>query len=81
MVTLESLAEFFGWCTVINAVLLMLAGLFLSVARTWVVGIHTKMFGINESELPGAYFQYLANYKLAVLVFNLVPYAALKMMG
>ncbi len=81
MTSLTSLTEFFGWCTIINAALLILASLFISVARGWVMGIHTKMFGLSESDLPSAYVQYLGNYKIAILVLNLVPYVALKLMS
>ena len=65
----------------INLGLLMLASLFISVARAWVMRVHAKMFRLSESELPGAYFQYLAHYKLAILMFNLTPYFALKLMS
>ena len=79
--SLTSLAEFFGWCTVFNAALLILTVLLLSVARGWIIGIHTKVLGMSESDLPGAYLQSLANYKIAILVLNFVPYVALKMMS
>ena len=79
--SLTSLAEFFGWCTVVNAALLILTCLVVSFARNRIMAIHAKMFGMNESELPSAYLQYLANYKITILVLNLVPYVALKMMS
>ncbi len=39
------------------------------------------MCGMEEADLSKAYFQYLAQYKIATLVFNVAPYIALKIMG
>ena len=81
MLTLLPLTEFFGWCTVINVVLLAFSTLMLVANRKFVLKTHSKMFGISEAELSKTYFNYLAIYKVAVIVFNLVPYLALKIIG
>jgi len=39
------------------------------------------MFGLNEMDVARAYFQYLAQYKIAIFVLNLVPYIALRMLS
>jgi Family of unknown function (DUF6868) len=39
------------------------------------------MFGLSEADLSRAYFQYLAQYKIAIFVLNLVPYVALEFMA
>jgi hypothetical protein len=36
------------------------------------------MFGLTDVDVLHTYFQYLGHYKIAILVFNLVPYIALK---
>jgi hypothetical protein len=36
---------------------------------------------LSEVDLLRAYFQYMAQYKIVVLVFFLAPYVALKLMG
>jgi hypothetical protein len=36
------------------------------------------MFGLSEDALSRAHFQYLAQYKVAIFVFNLAPYLALR---
>ena len=80
MISIETLTEFFGWCSVINIGVLMVAAFALVVIRKPIVKIHAKMFGLNESELSLLYIQYLGNYKIALIVLNLVPYIALKLM-
>ncbi len=81
MITLYSLTEFFGWCTIINILVLALTTLMLVANRGFVVKTHKKMFGLSEVDLTKAYFNYLALFKIAVIVFNLVPYLALKIIG
>ncbi len=78
MDSLDSLTGFFGWCTVINLGLLVTASLVVALARGPISSIHGKMYGLSEADLSRAYFQYLAQYKIAIFVFSLVPYIALK---
>jgi hypothetical protein len=46
-----------------------------------IVRIHSRMLGLNEEALLGVYVTYLSQFKILVLVFNLSPYVALKIMG
>ena len=77
MSSLETLRAFFGWCTVINMGLLIIAAFVAGPMRSVLTGIHSKMYGLSEVDLSVAYFRYLADYKIAIVVFNLVPYIAL----
>ena len=79
--SLEMLREFFGWCTVFSFGLLFISSIMLFLCRAWAAKIHARMFDLDEAWLRQAYFQYLASFKIAVIVFNLVPYVALRMMG
>ncbi len=78
MNTLETLRAFFGWCSAINIGLLILSTILMLALRGWASRIHARMFNLGESDISRAYFQFLALYKLAILVFNLVPYFALR---
>ena len=78
--TIEVLQEFLGWCTVINIGILILSSIVVVTIREPVLRIHSKLFRMKEEQLVGAYFQYLAQFKIAVLIFNLVPYLALALM-
>ena len=81
MQDINTLTGFFGWCSVINIAMLCAATLLLTLMRGFVSGIHSKMTGLDQSDLSVAYFQYLANYKIAILMLNLVPYIVLKLMN
>ncbi len=80
MNTIEAAREFLGWCSVINIGLLIFSGIFVVLFRGPISRIHAKMFNLDESNISRAYFQYLAQYKIAILVFNIVPYFALRIM-
>ncbi|MCZ6915676.1 MAG: hypothetical protein O7I93_02765 [Gemmatimonadetes bacterium] len=81
MNSLETLTAFLGWCTAINIGLLTVAAIALGFMRVPISQIHAKMSGLAEADLSRAYFQYLAQYKIAMIVLNLVPYIALKIMA
>ena len=81
MNTIEAMREFFGWCSVINIGILILAMIKLVLFRGLISSIHAKMFNLDESDLSRAYLQFLAQYKIAILVFSIIPYFALRIMS
>ena len=78
MDSLETVRAVLAWCTVLNLGLLVLASLAVTVVGGPIRKLHAKMFGLSEDDLSRAYFQYLAHYKIAIFVFNLAPYLALR---
>lgn len=81
MSSMEALTTFFGWCTALNLGLLIVASVSLVAMGGSMSKIHSKMFRLSDEDLSRTYFQYLAQYKIGIFVFNLVPYIALKMMN
>ena len=79
--TIETIREFLGWCAVINIGFLMLSSIFVIAMRGAASRIHGKMFNLDEKYLSQAYFQFLAQCKIAIIVFNVVPYFALRIVG
>ena len=77
MNTIEIIREFLGWCIVINLVLMIFSTIIVIAFSGPISRIHSKMFNLDEKYLSRAYFQYLAQYKIAIIVFNIVPYFAL----
>lgn len=78
---LATLTTFFGWCTIINFAILILASISLMLMQNWISAVHSKMFHISNEHLANQYFQYLANYKILIFIFSFVPYLALKLMA
>ena len=81
METLPAITTFLGWCTVINIGILTYASIMTIVFNAPVIKIHTKMVSLSPEKLNEQYFNFLGNYKLAIFIFNLAPYFALKIMA
>jgi len=77
----ETLTSFLGWCTVLNFGMLAFSAILVMVMRDWMTRTHARMFGVSEADLPRVYFQYLAQYQIAIFIFNLAPYVALKILA
>lgn len=78
MHSIDIITAFFGWSIVINFILLMITTVALVFLREPITQIHTRIFQVSEADLSRVYFHFLAYYKLAIIIFNLVPYIALK---
>lgn len=80
MQDLISLTTFLGWCSVINFAILLFASVAVVLMRNLLTTIHSNWFDIPKEELGTLYMKYLAYYKIGILLFNVVPYIALKIM-
>lgn len=76
--TVETLTAFFGWMTLINFAFFGIGVLFMWLFRGIGQRMHANMFGLNEADMPREWYRYLGNYKIAIIVFCLVPYLALR---
>lgn len=75
------LTQFLGWCSVINLALLLLSAFCLLLFTSRIAKLHAALFRLDAAGLPVTYFRYLAFYKVLTIVFNIVPYLALKIMA
>lgn len=64
--------------TVINFVVLLVSTIGVLTCRTTIHTVHGGMFNLDPAELDLAYFQYLGWFKVLWIIFNLVPYIALR---
>ena len=81
MIGVNELTTFFGWCTVINLGVYLFSAFFIIVFKSFTSNLHSKIVGVEASVLPNMYFKFLGNYKIGILLLNLSPYIALKLMG
>lgn len=78
--TKSQLTVFLGWCSVLNIGLLGLSAFFLIVLGDLVRPLHSFLLSMPESDLNQLYANWIAGFKVLVIVFNVVPYLALKLM-
>jgi|TARA_R110000764_G_scaffold28405_5_gene66861 hypothetical protein len=77
---INEMTIFLGWCTVINLSVYLFSALSIIVFKRFTTNLHSKIMDLDAKALPKLYFNYLGNYKLGILIFNLAPYIALKLM-
>ena len=74
--TISEIREILGWCTVINAGLMIFSYLFICAMRAWVYRMHSKWLPISEEQFNGLIYGLFGFYKILIIVFNFVPYLA-----
>ena len=78
---MHELCDFFMWCLVINlAVFVVWFVTFLSAGST-IYRIHARWFDISREKFASIHYRLMAQYKLAILVLNFVPWLALRILA
>lgn len=77
----EQIAAVLGWCTLINLGLLIWWLLFLLLAHDWTYRFHSKWFKISTEEFDAIHYRLMGVFKMGVILFNLVPYLALRIVA
>ncbi|HUU70840.1 MAG TPA: hypothetical protein VM186_15030 [Planctomycetota bacterium] len=72
---------FFMWCTIMDGALLVLAFLIRTFAGDWVYRLQSRWFPIPREAFNIAMYSFIGLFKVFVLVFNLIPYLALVIVG
>jgi hypothetical protein len=77
---IETLRSMLAWCTLLNYAVLLIWFFVLMFARAWVFRLHTQWFKLSEEKFDTLHYQAMAVYKVLILVFNLTPYLALRIL-
>lgn len=75
------LTDFFKWCTIINGSLLILWTVVFVAAPDLVYRTQNKFFPIPRETFNIVMYSFIGLFKIFFLIFNLVPFLALMMMG
>ena len=78
---MHTLTAFFMWCTILNGGLLILSFLMLISAGDLAYKIHGRWFPMPRETYNAALFSFVAIFKMLWLIFNLVPFVALLIIG
>jgi hypothetical protein len=81
IMTIEIIRDVLGWCAVINIGLLLWWFLFLTLAHDWYYRFHSKWFNFSVDKFDAIHYAGMALFKIGILLFNLVPYFALRIVG
>ena len=72
---------FFMWCTILNGGLLILSFGICACAGSWVHQVHSRWFPLSKEAFNVAIYAGIGLMKMVVIMFNLVPYLALLIIG
>lgn len=68
-------------CGVINYGLLLIWFLFFTRAHDWIYRITGRWFRLPVEQFDGLNYFGMALFKIGIILFNLVPYVALRSLG
>lgn len=69
------------WCSVINYGLLLVWVLLITLAHDGLYRLTGKLFRVSVEQFDAIHYAGIALYKLGILLFNLIPYIALRIAG
>ncbi len=78
---IQTLTMFFMWCTIINGGILVLWAMIFLFASDFVFRIHSKWFPIPRDTYNLVIYALIGMFKIVFIVFNVVPYVALLIVG
>ena len=79
--TPEAIRSVLAWCTLMNLLLLLFWFAYFRMAHDWLYGIHRRWFDIAADKFDTIHYGAMAGFKLGIILFNLVPYLALRIVA
>jgi len=78
---IDTLTAFFMWCTVINLGIYIVWVLFILLAPDFVFRVQTKWIPISRETFTIVMYSFTGAFKIVIIVFCLVPYLSLLIIG
>jgi hypothetical protein len=79
--SIETTRSFLLGCLGINYGILMLWFIAFTVAHDSIYRLHARWFRISVEQFDSVHYTGMAFYKIGILLLNLVPYLALRMVA
>jgi hypothetical protein len=76
--TAELVRDVLAWSSVINLGLLLLWALWFMLGHDFIYRTHSKWFSLSEDRFDAIHYASMGFYKICILMFNIVPYLALR---
>jgi len=78
---IQTPTSFFMWCIIMNGALLLLWATFCISAPDLVYRTQSKWFPIPRETFNVVMYSFIGVFKIVFIVFNVVPYVALLIIG
>ena len=79
--SIETLRYALLWCAVINYGVMLVWFLFFILARDFMHRLHGRWFRLSREQFDMVHYAGMAIFKLGIILFNLLPYVALRIVG
>ena len=79
--TLETIRDVLGWCSVINIGLLLWWLLWFMLAHDFMYRFHGKWFKLSVEKFDAINYALMGFFKIGIILFNVVPYLSLRIVG
>ena len=79
--TIETLRHFFAWCFVFNYAMLLLWFALHMGLHSWLTGLGRRFFNVAPEKYDSTTLKGMLFFKLAIFLFNLAPYLALRVIS
>ena len=79
--TIEVTRSFLMWCTIVNYVILIVWFLVFVFAHDVMLRIHGRWFHVSRDQFDALHYGGMSVFKIGIMLFNLVPFVALSVMG
>ena len=75
----ETFRDVLAWSGVINLGLLLWWVLFFMFAHDWTYRFHSRWFKLSVEKFDSIHYASIAFFKISILLFNIVPYLAIRL--
>ncbi len=79
--TIEMLRNGLLWCSLINYGLLIVWFLLFVLPHEWMYRLYGRWFRLTAEQFDAVNFAGIVLYKVGIMLFNMVPYVALRLLG
>jgi hypothetical protein len=69
------------WCAIMNFALLAVWSLLFVMPHEWVYRLWSRWFRLSIEQFDAVNFAGIVLYKMGILLFNLIPYVALRIVA
>ena len=79
--TITVTRNFLLWCTLINYGVLLVWFLVFVFAHDWMLRIHGRWFRLSPDLFDALHYAGMSAFKIGIILFNLVPFVVLSVLG
>ena len=79
--SVETLSGVLGWSILINYGVLLIWWAVFVAAHDWMHQLHGRWFRLSAEDFDRIHYAGMAGFKVLILVFNLTPYLALRIVS